>query len=303
MQYVAEQVGPAQNTAGGVDDLVIEDAIVVDGVRHQREHGNLAAIARHERAEGQAARGMRAAVLAGDGHVAMVFRREQILDARHEIRQPTDVLLEFRIGVVDHQGIEADARDDQERMAMIGGFVIEQGETADVHLAGAMRGGHGQGGVDVIHGNAHIAREQVAGADRDDAHGMAGAGHGARDRADSAVAADRDHHVGAVGECLLGACAAVLVELRVDEVHLRKAFRLAEFPDMPLTLVGLRLRRVDDEYVMHLVVAALVKLTRQLVMSVRAHAEEGGDAHCGHADDDEQRDDNGHRHVSHCHRK
>ena len=31
---------------------------------------------------------------------------------------------------------------------------------------------------------------------------------------------------------------------------------------------------------MHLVVAALVKLTRQLVMSVRAHAEEGGDAHC-----------------------
>ena len=48
---------------------------------------------------------------------------------------------------------------------------------------------------------------------------------------------------------------------------------------------------------------ALVKLTRQLVMSVRAHAEEGGDAHCGHADDDEQRDDNGHRHVSHCHRK
>ena len=244
----------------------------------------------------------------------MVFRREQILDARHEIRQPTDVLLEFRIGVVDHQGIEADARDDQERMAMIGGFVIEQGETADVHLAGAMRGGHGQGGVDVIHGNAHIAREQVAGTDRHDAQCMAGTRQCTRHRTHRAVASDGHYHVGTAIQGFECADTAVLVELRVDEVHLRQAFRLAEFPDMPLALVGLRLRRVDDEYVMHLVVAALVKLTRQLVMSVRAHAEEGGDAHCGHAeeggdahcghaDDDEQRDDNGHRHVSHCHRK
>ena len=124
MQHIAEQIRPTDQTAGCVNDLVIENAVIVHGVGHERKYRNLAAIAGHERAEGQSVRGVRAAVGAGNGHITLVLRGEQVLHARHEIGEPADVLLQLRIGVVDHHRIKADARDNKERMAVIGGFII-----------------------------------------------------------------------------------------------------------------------------------------------------------------------------------
>ena len=62
--------------------------------------------------------------------------------------------LELGVGVVDHGRIEADAGDDEEGVAVVVLRVVEQGETAHVHQAGAVGGGHGQRGVDIVHGNA-----------------------------------------------------------------------------------------------------------------------------------------------------
>lgn len=156
-----------------------------------------------------------------------------------------------------------------------------------------VRCGDGERRVDVVDRNTHVAGEQVAGADRDDAHGMAGAGHGARDRADSAVAADRDHHVGAVGERLLGACAAVLVELRVDEFHVGQSLVTAELFDVRAPLGGLRLGRVHDEDVMHLIVVAFDELLRQALVTAGAQGERHGDDEDDDAGDDGYGDDGG----------
>ena len=48
---------------------------------------------------------------------------------------------------------------------------------------------------------------------------------------------------------------------------------------------------------MHLVIVTLVKLLRERTVLVRAVSEEGGRAYGDHGDDDEQ-DDNWHRHAS-----
>ena len=143
-------------------------------------------------------RGVRAAIRAGDGHVSLVLRGEQILHARHEIGEPADVLLQLRIGVIDHHRIESDTCDNKERMAMIGGFIIEQRQTADIYQTRAVRRCNGQRRIDIIHGNAHIAGKQIAGANRDDAQRVAGSRKRARHRAHRAVAANRDHYIGAM---------------------------------------------------------------------------------------------------------
>ena len=198
MQHIAKQIRPTDQTAGRVNNLIIEDAIIVYGVGHERKYRNLAAIASHERAERQSVRGVRAAIRAGDGHVALVLRGEQILHARHEIGEPADVLLQLRIGVIDHHRIESDPCDNKERMAMIGGFIIEQRQTADIYQTRAVRRCNGQRRIDIIHGNAHIAGKQIAGANRDDAQRVAGSRKRARHRAHRAVAANRDHYIGAM---------------------------------------------------------------------------------------------------------
>ena len=190
-----------------------------DGVGHERKHRNLAAIAGHERAERQSVRGMRAAVGAGNGHIALVLRGEQVLHARHEIGEPADVLLQLRIGVVDHHRIETDACDNEERMTVIGGFIIEQRQTADIHQTRAVRRGDGQRRIDIIHGNAHIAGKQIAGANRDDAQRVTGSRKRARHRAHRAVAADRDHHIGAMLQRFQRAGATILIKLRFDDIR------------------------------------------------------------------------------------
>lgn len=302
MQHIAEQIRPTDQTAGCVNDLVIENAVIVHGVGHERKYRNLAAIAGHERAEGQSVRGVRAAVGAGNGHITLVLRGEQVLHARHEIGEPADVLLQLRIGVVDHHRIKADARDNKERMAVIGGFIIEQRQSADIHQTRTMRCGDGQRRIDIIHRNAHIAGKQIAGANRDDAQRVTGSRKCARHRAHRAVAADRDHHVGAMLQGFQRAGATILIKLRSDIFNLREMLRLAELLNMLLALFRLWFRRIDHKRVMHLIIVALVELFRKFAMLIRAYCEKGGRAHrCDRKNDNQN--DNRHRHVIYCSRK
>lgn len=153
----------------------------------------------------------------------------------------------------DHHRIKADARDNKERMAVIGGFIIEQRQSADIHQTRTMRCGDGQRRIDIIHRNAHIAGKQIAGANRDDAQRVAGSRKCARHRAHRAVAADRDHHVGAMLQGFQRAGATILIKLRFDIFNLREMLRLAEFLNMLLALFRLRFRRIDHKRVMHLI--------------------------------------------------
>ena len=183
--------------------------------------------------------------------------------------------------------------------------VVEQGETAHVHQAGAVGGGHGQRGVDIVHGNAHIAGKQVAGADGDDAQRMAGAGDGARHRAHRAVAADRDHHVGAVLQRLKRADPAVLVKLGVVEADAIEPLGLAEPLDMQPAGFGLRFGRIHDEGVLHLVVPALLQRLSQLAAALRAQSDDDdGDEHHHNGDcgDDQKHGEGRLRHGSYCYR-
>ena len=305
VHHVAEQVGPAEDAAGGVDDFEVQQTIVIGCRRHQREHGNLAAVAGHHRAEIEILDGVGRAVGAGDCQRAAELRREQVLHAAHEVGEPADVRLELGVGVVDHGRIEADAGDDEEGVAVVVLRVVEQGETAHVHQAGAVGGGHGQRGVDIVHGNAHIAGKQVAGADGDDAQRMAGAGDGARHRAHRAVAADRDHHVGAVLQRLKRADPAVLVKLGVVEADAIEPLGLAEPLDMQPAGFGLRFGRIHDEGVLHLVVPALLQRLSQLAAALRAQSDDDdGDEHHHNGDcgDDQKHGEGRLRHGSYCYR-
>ena len=302
MEYVAEQVGPADQTARGVDDLEIEDAVVPLGFGHQREPGDLAAVAGHQGAEGELGARVGGAVRAGDGDAAAVFRGEQVLERAHEVGQPADVLLEFGIGVVDHLRVEAQTGNDQERVAVILLLVVQDRQTAHIHQLRAVRRGHGQRRIHIVHGDAHIAGEQIAGADRHDAQRVPGAGQRARHRAHRAVAAHGHHHVGAALQRLLRADASTLVQLSVDELHLMQVVRLAERLDVFAVLVGLRFGGVDDECVMHLVLAALHQGFGQFAPpAVLEHGQDGGDGQRDRRDDGD--DDGGgedwFRHGSH----
>ena len=112
VHHVAEQIHPANDAAVRVDHLEIEQTVVERGVGHEREHRNLAAVAAHERAELDILAHMLVAVRAGEHHARMVFGGEQMLGTGHEVGEPTDVLLELGVGVVDHHRIEANAGDD-----------------------------------------------------------------------------------------------------------------------------------------------------------------------------------------------
>ena len=147
-----------------------------------------------------------------------------------------------------------------------------------------MGGGHGQYGVDIVHGDAHIAGKQIAGADGDNAQRMAGAGDGARHRAHCAVAADRNHHVGAVLQCLQRANPAVLIKLSVVETDAVQAFGAAKLLDMKLVRSGLRLGRVYDERILHFVITALLQRLSQSAAALRAQGNDN--------DGNEYRDNN-----------
>ena len=269
VHYVAEQVGPTQDAAGGVDDFKIEDAVIIGRGGHEREYGNLPAIAGHHRAKCKIIGGVCGAVGAGDGQIAAEFRGEQVFHAAHEVCQPADIRLQVRIGVVDHGGVEADACDNQERMAVVVLGMIEQRESAHVHHARSVRCGHGQGRIDIVHRNAHIAGKEIAGANRHNAQCVAGAGYGARHRAYSAVASDRDHHVSAVFERLERTGTSVLVELGVVEAHPIQTLGFAELLNVEPACGGLWLGWVHHERILHLVIPAFLQCLGQFAATVR----------------------------------
>lgn len=91
----------------------------------------------------------------------------------------------------------------------------------------------------------------------------------------------------------LGACAAVLVELRVDEFHVGQSLVTAELFDVRAPLGGLRLGRVHDEDVMHLIVVAFDELLRQSLVAAGAKGERHGDDEDDDAGDDGYGDDGG----------
>lgn len=116
--------------------------------------------------------------------------------------------------------------------------VVEQIDTAQVHTPRPVRDGDRQRGLNVVKRNAHVAREEIAGANRHNAHRVLGAGERARHRAHRAVAAHGDHHIGAAVERLARADAAVFVEHRLDEHDFGQPFRLAVCLDPPAGLRG-----------------------------------------------------------------
>ncbi len=72
--------------------------------------------------------------------------------------------------------------------------------------------------------------------------------------------------------------------------------RLAEFPDVLLALFRLRLGRIDDERVMHLVVVAFVEFLGERAVLVGPVSEERGRAYGDHGDGDDE-NDKWHRHI------
>ena len=131
---------------------------------------------------------------------------------------------------------------------------------------------------------------------------MAGSRKCARHRAHRAVAADRDHHIGAMLQRLQRAGATILIKLCFDILDLRKMLRLAEFLNMLLALFRLGLRRIDHERIVHLIVVAFVELLGKPTVLICAHREKDGRAHrCDRKNDNHN--DNWHRHVTYFSRK
>ena len=126
-------------------------------------------------------------------------------------------------------------------MPVVGGLIIQKGQTAHIHQTGAVRRGHGERRIDIVHGNAHIAGEQIAGADRHDAQRMPGTRQRARDGTHRAIAADSHHHIGTMVQRFQRAGATILIKLRSDIFNLREMLRLAELLDMLLALFRLGL--------------------------------------------------------------
>ena len=127
MNHVIEQVRPAKQAAGRVDNLEIKQPVIIGRAGHQRKHRYFAAIAGHERAEHESVNRVRVAVCAGHGHIRLEFRREQVLRPADEVGQPADVLLELWIGLLDHLRVEADTADNHERMRVVFVRVVQQG--------------------------------------------------------------------------------------------------------------------------------------------------------------------------------
>lgn len=256
MHDVSEEVGPADQASGGVDDLEVQDAVLVGGVGHQGESRDLPTVAGHEGAEGHRGVGLCDLVGPGDGDVGCVFGCEQMFGAADEVGQPADRLLQIGIGVVNHQGIEADAGDDQEGMttALFLIILVQQSHAAHVDLGGSVRGGHGQGGVQIANGNAHVPCEEIPGSYRDDAHDMVAGCHGAGYGAYGTVPAHGNDYVGSTLQCHAGAGLSVPIQLGFDETEFADALVPAVLLDALAGSGGLGLGGVDDESVAELVV-------------------------------------------------
>ena len=136
--------------------------------------------------------------------------------------------------------------------------VVEQLQSTDVDLVRPMRDRNQHRRLEVTHRNVHVSGEQIARADRNDAHGMVRAAHRTRDRAHGAIAAHRNHHVRPLLEGFERTGAAVLVELRFNEHDVGDATVRAETLNKRARLAGRRLARVDYEGIMHRVPAAFV---------------------------------------------
>ena len=148
--------------------------------------------------------------------------------------------LQFRIGVVDHQCVETDAGDDEERMPVVGGLIIQKGQTAHIHQMGAVDVAT-VSAIDIVHGMPILRANRLPVPIGTMPSACPVPDSALRDGTHRAIAADSHHHIGTMVQRFERAGATVLVELRFDEFDLGEMLRLAELLDMLLALFRLGL--------------------------------------------------------------
>ena len=167
-------------------------------------------------------------------------------DERARIGEPSDLLLEFRVGVAHDLRVEPRAGHDEEGVLVLRTAGPADVDAGHVHLAD----GSGERGMDrvghVIEREVEVAGQQVAGATGQEGEGgILRCSQYLRDRSHRAVPADRDHDRRALREGLGGLAGSRILLGGLEPEH-RPALGTGLCGDRRAQVVDLHIDRVVD---------------------------------------------------------